>query len=300
MSKFDKFVIDNWSNIFVCAFLCFLSFTLFNRGSKNKNDVKIDEKMKRMNHERDGIHDEGEDDFDEKEFDGEKYVQSSLPENLQHVPYKFNKLPMEESLKRSLNFYNLMNERRTIRHFSKEMISPEIIRNIIKTAGTSPSGAHTEPWTYVTVSDPLMKLKIREIVEEEEKINYEKRMGIQWTTDLKPLKTNWIKEYLTDAPYLILVFKQIYSYKNDGTKKIHYYNEISVSIAAGFLLAAIHNAGLVSLTSTPLNCGPALRNLLGRPTYEKLTLLLPVGYPSENALVPDLKRKSLDEILVEI
>ncbi|KRT84293.1 hypothetical protein AMK59_101, partial [Oryctes borbonicus] len=103
-------------------------------------------------------------------------------------------------------------------------------------------------------------------------------MGKVWTTDLKPLKTNWIKEYLTEAPFLILVFKQMYSFRSDGKKKIHYYNEQSVSIAVGILLAAIHHAGLVSLTSTPLNCGPAIRKLLDRPLSEKLTILLPVGY----------------------
>lgn len=133
----------------------------------------------------------------------------------------------------------LMNQRRTVRHFSTEPVPKEIIFNIIKTAGTAPSGAHTEPWTYVVVGDLDMKRKIREIIEQEEEINYKKRMGKVWTTDLNPLRTNWIKEYLTDAPYLILVFKQLYSFKSDGTKKLHYYNEQSVALAAGILLAAI-------------------------------------------------------------
>ncbi|XP_050311846.1 iodotyrosine deiodinase [Anthonomus grandis grandis] len=223
----------------------------------------------------------------------------ALPLDLKHIPLNFSKIPQEESLKRSEEFYQLMNRRRTVRHFSTKGVPKEIIRNIIKTAGTAPSGAHTEPWTYVVVSDPETKRKIREIIEEEEEINYKKRMGKVWTTDLKPLRTNWVKEYLTDAPYLILVFKQTYSLKPDGGKKIHYYNEQSVSLAAGILLAAIQNAGLVSLTSTPLNCGPALRALLQRPISEKLTLLLPVGYPAEACLVPDLTRKPLDDILVE-
>ncbi|KAG5892008.1 hypothetical protein JTB14_024449 [Gonioctena quinquepunctata] len=193
-----------------------------------------------------------------------------------------------------------MNKRRTVRNFSSENVPREIILNIIKTAGTAPSGAHTEPWTYVVVSSQDMKQQIRQIIEDEEEINYKKRMSKVWTTDLKPLRTNWIKEYLTDAPYLILVFKQLYSFREDGQKKMHYYNEQSVSLAAGILLAAIHYAGLVSLTSTPLNCGPALRTLLGRPNSEKLTLLLPVGYPAEGCEVPDLKRKPLNEILVEL
>ncbi|XP_063216049.1 iodotyrosine deiodinase 1 isoform X2 [Bacillus rossius redtenbacheri] len=227
-------------------------------------------------------------------------ISSALPVNLQHVPLEFSRLPAEESLRRSQEFYQLMSGRRTVRFFSSDPVPADVIRNIIKTAGTAPSGAHTEPWTYVVVSDPDVKQKIRDIVEEEEEVNYKKRMGVKWTTDLKPFKTNWIKEYLTTAPYLILVFKQLYSFKEDGTKKIHYYNEISVSLASGILLAAIHFAGLVSLTSTPLNCGPALRSLLGRPSYEKLTLLLPVGYPSQEATVPDLARKPLHEILVEV
>ncbi|XP_066254458.1 iodotyrosine deiodinase [Euwallacea similis] len=223
----------------------------------------------------------------------------ALPKDLKHVPLSFTKLPASLSLERSKEFYELMNKRRTVRHFSKEFVPKEIIENIIRTAGTAPSGAHTEPWTYVVVSDLTTKQKIREIIEEEEEVNYKKRMGKVWTTDLRPLKTNWVKEYLTDAPYLLLVFKQTCSVKPDGAKKLHYYSEQSVSIAAGMLLAAIHYAGLVSLTSTPLNCGPALRTLLHRPGTEKLSLLLPVGYPAEGALVPDLSRKGLNEIMVE-
>ncbi|VEN34083.1 unnamed protein product [Callosobruchus maculatus] len=223
----------------------------------------------------------------------------ALPENLRHIPLNFEELSKEEAVLKSNQFYELMNKRRTVRHFSSKPVPKEVIYNIIKTAGTAPSGAHTQPWTYVVVSSPEMKQNIREIIEDEEEINYKKRMGKVWTTDLKPLKTNWIKEYLTDAPYLILIFKQVYSYRENGKKKLHYYNEQSVSISAGILLAAIHYAGLVSLTSTPLNCGPALRNLLGRPSNEKLTLLLPVGYPAENCLVPDLQRKPLDEIMIE-
>ncbi|XP_067007638.1 iodotyrosine deiodinase isoform X1 [Anabrus simplex] len=232
--------------------------------------------------------------------DGEVELTSALPWDLEHVPLQFTRLPIDETIRRSQEFYTFMNQRRTVRFFSPDPVPADVIRNIIRAAGTAPSGAHTEPWTYVVVSDPDMKKKVRDIVEEEEQVNYTKRMGDQWITDLKPLKTNWIKEYLTTAPYLILVFKQQYSLKEDGTKRIHYYNEMSVALACGILITAIHYAGLVSLTSTPLNCGPALRTLLGRPNSEKLTLLLPVGYPAEDATVPDLKRKPLEDILVEI
>ncbi|ELK38217.1 Iodotyrosine dehalogenase 1, partial [Myotis davidii] len=166
--------------------------------------------------------------------------------------------------------------------------------------GTAPSGAHTEPWTFVVVKDPDMKHQIREIIEEEEKINYLKRMGQRWVTDLKKLRTNWIKEYLDTAPVLILIFKQVHGFTANGKKKVHYYNEISVSIACGILLAALQNAGLVTVTTTPLNCGPRLRVLLSRPTNEKLLMLLPVGYPSKEATVPDLKRKPLDQVMVTV
>ncbi|KAL1457826.1 hypothetical protein WDU94_008018 [Cyamophila willieti] len=193
----------------------------------------------------------------------------------------------------------MMNGRRTIRFFSDEPVPKEIIHNIIRTAGTSPSGAHTEPWTFVIVSDKDMKEKIREIVEYEEKINYEKRMGKEWTTDLKPFKTSWQKEYLTHAPYLVAVFKQIYGFREQGKRKKHYYHEMSVSLACGIMLAAIQYSGLVTLTSTPLNAGPALRKLLDRPANEKLSLLLPIGYPSVDCTVPNLKRKDIEDIIVE-
>lgn len=256
-------------------------------GLKKKNDDLI-KRTEEITESSSDISDNENDDF-----------LPALPADLQHIPLKFTKLPPEISLTKSEEFYNLMNGRRTVRHFSSEPVPKEILYNIIKTAGTAPSGAHTEPWTYVLVSSMEIKQQIRQIIEAEEEINYKKRMGKIWTTDLKPLKTNWIKEYLTEAPYLILIFKQLYTFREDGKKKLHYYNEQSVSLAAGILLAAIQNAGLVSLTSTPLNCGPALRTLLGRPNNEKLTLLLPVGYPAKDCKIPDLKRKPLEDILVE-
>jgi iodotyrosine deiodinase len=232
--------------------------------------------------------------------DSENDFTPALPHDLKHIPLCYTKLPTDEMIRRSEEYYKLMNQRRTVRTFSSEPVPIEVIKNIIKTAGTAPSGAHTEPWTYVVIKCMEMKKKIRNIIEEEEEINYKKRMGKVWTTDLRPLRTNWVKEYLTEAPYLILVFKQMYSYKENSEKKLHYYNEQSVSLAVGILLSAIHYAGLVSLTSTPLNCGPALRSLLGRPSSEKLTLLLPVGYPAPDCLIPDLQRKPLEEIMVEI
>ncbi|XP_017771739.1 PREDICTED: iodotyrosine deiodinase 1 isoform X2 [Nicrophorus vespilloides] len=219
--------------------------------------------------------------------------------DVKHKQLEFNSLSEEEMVVRAKEYYKLLEGRRTVRSFSSRSVSKEVIRNIIKSAGTAPSGAHTEPWTYVVVSSAEIKEQIRYIIEEEEEINYKKRMGKVWTGDLKPFRTNWIKPYLTEAPYLILAFKQTHSLRADGKKKMHYYSEQSLCISVGLLISAIHYAGLVSLTSTPLNCGPALRSLLGRPMSEKLAILLPVGYPHEDCEVPDLKRKPLDEIMVE-
>ncbi|XP_031634806.1 iodotyrosine deiodinase 1, partial [Contarinia nasturtii] len=173
-----------------------------------------------------------------------------------------------------------------------------VIKKCILTAGTSPSGAHTEPWTFCVIQDAQIKRKIREIIETEEYLNYKQRMSRQWTADLRPLKTDFIKEYLTDAPFIICVFKQVYGIRSDATKQRHYYNEISVSIATGILLCALNAAGLNSLVTTPLNCGPAIKNLLNRPQNEKLLVLLPVGYSSDDCLVPDLQRKPLDQIMI--
>lgn len=221
-------------------------------------------------------------------------------EDVPHVSYSPPRYPEDTMLKLSQDFYSIMNQRRSVRFISPEPVPREVIDNVILTAGTAPSGAHTEPWTFVVVSDPETKHQIRLIVEEEEEVNYRQRMGDKWVHDLAKLKTNWIKEYLDVAPYLILIFKQTYGICPDGSKKTHYYNEISVCISCGILLAALQNVGLVTVTSTPLNCGPQLRQLLKRPVNEKLLMLLPVGYPASDATVPDLTRKPLDDIMVHI
>ncbi|XP_045400522.1 iodotyrosine deiodinase 1 [Lemur catta] len=237
-------------------------------------------------------------DLHQAEEDADEWQESE--ENVEHIPFSHTRYPEKEMTKRSQEFYELLNKRRSVRFISNEQIPMEVIDNVIKAAGTAPSGAHTEPWTFVVVKDPDVKHEIRKIVEEEEEINYMKRMGHRWVTDLKKLRTNWIKEYLDSAPVLILIFKQVHGFAANGKKKVHYYNEISVSIACGILLAALQNAGLVTVTTTPLNCGPRLRVLLGRPAHEKLLMLLPVGYPSQEATVPDLRRKPLDQIMVTV
>lgn len=195
-------------------------------------------------------------------------------------------------------FYEMLNDRRSIRHFSSRPIDLSDVEKAIHCAGTSPSGAHCEPWTFVLVTNPELKQQIREVIENEEYINYKQRMHRQWTTDLQPFKTNHVKEYLTTAPCLILVFKQTHGLREDGKRKEHYYNEISTSIATGILLCSLQAAGISALVTTPLNCGPALRTILDRPQNEKLLVLLPVGYPAEECPVPDLERKPLNEIMV--
>ena len=164
------------------------------------------------------------------------------------------------------------------------------------TAASAPSGANLQPWFFAVVTSANIKQQIREIVEKEERINYERRMSEEWKKDLQKIGTDWQKEYLTTAPVLIVAFEQKYSYRADGTKQTHYYHELSFAIACGLLVAAIHNAGLVTLTSTPLNAGPMLRQLLGRPDSEKVQLLLPVGRPAADATVPNITRKPLDEV----
>ncbi|EFX90111.1 hypothetical protein DAPPUDRAFT_205384 [Daphnia pulex] len=224
--------------------------------------------------------------------------QSLEDQDVLPILFQYEKPSEADSIRRSEEFYRRMNQRRSVREISSDPVALEVIENIIKTGGTSPSGAHTEPWTFVVVSNLEMKQQIRQIIEAEEEINYKQRMGDVWVQDLQPVGTTWVKEYLTEAPWLILIFKQVHGFKRNGQKKIHYYNEISVSIATGFLLAAIQEAGLVTVTTTPLNCGPSIRVLLGRPVNEKLLLLLPVGYPKVGATVPDFKRKPLHDIMV--
>ena len=174
----------------------------------------------------------------------------------------------------------------------------KVLHILILLLGTSPSGAHSEPWTFVVVENKVTKSKICEIVEQEEYINYDRRMGDKWVQDLQFVRTTYEKSYLENAPYVIVVFKQPYSTSKNGHRQPHYYFEVSTAIACGFLVMAIHNAGLVTVTTTPMNAGGAIRELLGRPENEKVMLLLPIGYPAEGAEVPDIARKPLDDILV--
>ncbi|MDX5438669.1 MAG: nitroreductase family protein, partial [Pontibacter sp.] len=173
----------------------------------------------------------------------------------------------------------------------------EVIEQLVLTASTAPSGAHKQPWTFCIVSNPELKKQIREAAEKEEYESYHGRMTPEWLEDLAPLGTDWRKPFLETAPYLIVVFKKIYDVKADGSKRNNYYVSESVGIACGFLISALHNAGLVTLTHTPSPMN-FLAKLLNRPANERPFLLLPVGYAADEVQVPDLARKPLDEVSV--
>ena len=213
------------------------------------------------------------------------------------VPLRFVRLSEDEQLARSQAFLEQMRERRTVRDFSPEPVPVEIIENAIATAGTAPSGAHQQPWTFVVISDPDVKRRIRVAAEEEEQRSYEGRMPDEWLKALRRLGTDWRKPHIEEAPYLIVVFEQAYGIHADGTKFKHYYVRESVGIAVGFLLASLHQAGLATLTHTPSPMG-FVREILERPENERPYVLVPVGYPAAGCTVPDLERKALEEILV--
>ncbi|MCB9064439.1 MAG: nitroreductase family protein [Chitinophagales bacterium] len=211
------------------------------------------------------------------------------------VTYTKESYDEQEMIKRSAAFYEWMNTRRTVRDFSDKPVPKEVIDNLIMTASTAPSGAHKQPWTFCAVSNAEIKKQIRKAAEEEEYESYNGRMPEEWLADLLPLQTDWHKEFLEVAPWLIIVFKRIYEPGDDGKKKNNYYVQESVGLAAGFLLAAIHNAGLVALTHTPSPMN-FLTDILKRPAHEKPFLLIPVGYPMDECLVPQLERKPLEDV----
>ncbi len=211
------------------------------------------------------------------------------------VPLQHEAIPLEESLERGRLFYEQMNRRRTTRHFATTPVPREVIERAIATAGTAPSGAHQQPWTFVAVSDPALKQQIREAAEKEEAHFYSGRAPEDWIKALAPLGTDQHKPHLSDAPWLVVVFRKAYGLEPDGAKTTYYYTTESVGIAVGFFIAAIHQMGLVTLTHTP-NPMTFLQELLGRPANERAYLILPVGYPAPQAQVPDIHRKPLGEI----
>ena len=213
------------------------------------------------------------------------------------VGYSPMSYPVDEMLTRSRAFYDWLDTRRTVRDFSDRAVPRDVIEEIVRTAGTAPSGAHKQPWTFCVVADPVLKRHICEGAEAEEQENYAGRMNNEWLSDLKPFGTDWQKPFLETAPYLIVVFRKPYDLLPDGTKRTNYYVNESVGIACGLLLAAIHHAGLVALTHTPSPMN-FLATLLNRPANERPFLLIPVGYPAPDARVPVLTRKPLADIAV--
>lgn len=212
------------------------------------------------------------------------------------VPYEPLNFSEDQMKQRVEDFFQFMDKRRSLRVFSDRPVPKDVIENLIRTASTAPSGAHMQPWTFCAVSSAEIKSQIREAAEKEEYENYNGRMSERWLKDLKPFGTDHIKPFLEIAPWLIIVMKRSYELV-DGEKKNNYYATESVGLATGFLLAAIHNAGLVALTHTPSPMN-FLSKVLGRPENEKPFLLIPVGYPAANAQVPQLSRKGLDDVAV--
>ena len=199
------------------------------------------------------------------------------------------------ALQHSREYYQWLDQRRTVRDFSNRPVPRELIENLILSASTAPSGAHKQPWNFCAVSNPEIKKEIRKAAEKEEYESYHGRMSERWLKDLQALGTDWHKPFLEIAPWLIIVFKKAFELDGKGEKANNYYVNESVGLAAGFLLTAIHNAGLVALihTPSPMNF---LVKILDRPANERPFLLIPVGYPAEEVYVPRLERRPLEEV----
>lgn len=207
------------------------------------------------------------------------------------------RLAPEESARRGADFATHCAARRTTRQFSTDEVPREWIEHAIRAAGSAPSGAHQQPWTFVAVSDPTLKQRLREAAEAEERRFYAERITDEWRAALEPLGTDAVKAHLTDAPWVVVLFRQTHGVHADGSRKTHYYTQESCGIAAGLFITAVHTMGLVTLTHTPSPMA-FLNELLERPAHEKAFLVMPVGYPAIDAQVPAFSRKSLAEIAV--
>ena len=231
-----------------------------------------------------------------KAADAYRRLYPDLPDAV-FEPLDFDRLPLEVMRARAAEGYAELDRRRTTRDFSPDPLPRDLIEFAIRSAGTAPSGAHRQPWTFVAVSDPGLKARIREATENEEHRTYTERMPEEWRRALAPLGTDWVKTHITDAPWVVVLFKRNYEILADGSHAKNYYVSESVGICAGLFIAAIHHMGLATLTHTP-NPMKFLGDLLDRPKNETAVLLFPVGYPAADARVPKLGRKSLEEISV--
>lgn len=218
-----------------------------------------------------------------------------MPDPLPTVPHRMPLRSNEEMQARAEAFYKEMDRRRSIRNFSDRAVPRSLIERAIQTASTAPSGAHMQPWTFVAISDAQIKRAIREAAEVEERQNYERRMSEEWLEAIEPLGIDWRKPFLETAPWLVVLFEQRTGRHPDGSTRKHYYVKESCGIAAGFFIAAVHHMGLATLPHTP---SPMhfLSEILGRPSNESPMTLFPVGYPAEEAAIPDLTRKPLSEV----
>jgi iodotyrosine deiodinase len=213
------------------------------------------------------------------------------------MKYHPERFSPKEMLERSQDFLEKMETRRSVRHFSSDEVPMDAVVNCIAAAGTAPSGAHKQPWTFCLVTDPEIRKRIRVAAEEEEYRNYNGRMSPEWMKDLEPFGTNEIKPFIENAPGLIVVFKHSYGTDESGKTQNYYVNE-SVGIAVGMLLTALHEIGLVALAHTPSPM-KFLAEILERPENERAYLNIPFGFPSDNCEVPNLKRKPITDILIK-
>jgi iodotyrosine deiodinase len=211
-------------------------------------------------------------------------------------PLRFTRREPAEMLRRAKDFYAELEQRRTTRHFSTDPVPRELIELAVAAAGTAPSGAHRQPWRFIAIDDPDLKAQIRSAAEREEHENYHGRMPKEWLDALAPLGTDEHKAHITDAPWLVVVFKESYEVQPDGSRAKNYYVDESVGIACGLFIAAIHRMGLCTLTHTPSPMA-FLSALLRRPGNEKPFLVMPVGYPAADAQVPAIRRKPVTDIL---
>ncbi|MEO8462209.1 MAG: nitroreductase family protein [Chloroflexota bacterium] len=216
------------------------------------------------------------------------------------IPYRPPRVPPAQVTSRAEANYREMDARRSVRMFAPDPVPRTAIELAIRAASTAPSGAHQQPWTFVAISDPEVKHRIRMAAEAEERESYEGgRMPEEWLAALEPIGTDWHKDFLDIVPWIVVLFEQVHGTFPDGTTRKHYYARESVGIACGLFIAAIHRMGLATLTHTPSPMG-FLREILSRPANERPFVLLPVGYPATGAIVPDLERKSLDDVAVFI
>ena len=210
-------------------------------------------------------------------------------------PLDFTYMETNEIERRSRDLLDTMRERRSVRDISSRPVPKVVIEHLLSIAGTAPSGANKQPWTFCAISDPALKSKIRTAAEAEERESYANRMNEEWLKDLQPIGTDWQKPFIESAPWIIVVMRKAWDLRPDGSRGQTYYSQESVGIATGFLLSAIHQVGLVALTHTPSPM-TFLQQLLQRPDNERAYMLIPVGYPEESARVPDIHRLPLDRI----